>query len=327
MKAERLFYLDFIRAISILLIVIYHFDAALRFSFTGTLIENQLVGAFGVSLFLILSGASLMHVYQNDFSLKDFYSRRFLAIFPIFWVSYFIFFIYLHYIKSSAIPYINPWAFVLTIIGMDGYLSEIMPTYYILGEWFLGMIILFYIFFPIIRWCVISHPEIFVILSSIIFIFTVESYSYPFYIWRFPLTRLPEFLFGVYFIYYMKNVQLYKMLVVFCIYMAIFVTDKSGIYNAIIINLSVFIVLALLGNSIEFPKIRYPFILISKYSYSIFLVHHIVIYELAGHLAGKQVGFLEASCLFVGLCVVILVIAVFVYKLSHVMIKKYGRLK
>ena len=40
--------------------------------------------------------------------------------------------------------------FIYTIIGLDGYLYYRIKTYFILGEWFLGAIIIIYILYPLL---------------------------------------------------------------------------------------------------------------------------------------------------------------------------------
>ena len=88
---ERIFYLDFIRTIAVILIIITHYNAAFVFGLEPALTDRCVitefpfgiyVGDLGVSLFLIISGAALMYVYEGDFDIKLFYKKRFWAIYP-----------------------------------------------------------------------------------------------------------------------------------------------------------------------------------------------------------------------------------------------------
>ena len=156
MKKERLFYLDFVRAIAAVSIVITHFNA--RFLLLNlptpekavitTTVSNIYIGNWGVSLFFIISGAALMYVYEEKCDLKTFYKKRFFSIYPMFWIAYFFAFCYLFYVNKAipggGAPKKN---FILSIIGFDGLMAENVQTFYILGEWFLGAIILMYVFF------------------------------------------------------------------------------------------------------------------------------------------------------------------------------------
>ena len=92
MNQRRVFYLDFIRVVSILFIFIYHFNIAMEdfnISVPFSLLTNTCnvtLGHIGVSLFLLLSGASLTYTYPKYKTLKEFYKKRFLSIFPAFWL-------------------------------------------------------------------------------------------------------------------------------------------------------------------------------------------------------------------------------------------------
>ena len=86
MKKERLFWLDFIRAFATFMIVLTHFNAIYVYNVYPTTpekavitmnIANIYIGGFGVSLFLIVSGASLMYVYEEKCDVLKFYKKRF----------------------------------------------------------------------------------------------------------------------------------------------------------------------------------------------------------------------------------------------------------
>ena len=42
--------------------------------------------------------------------------------------------------------------FFFSLIGLDGYLSYRITTYFIVGEWFLGAIIIIYALYPLLLW-------------------------------------------------------------------------------------------------------------------------------------------------------------------------------
>ena len=120
MKKERLFYLDFIRAISTLIIVITHYNAVFFWGRTpGTELWSKLVtpkdvfnlyiGNLGVSLFFIISGATMMYVYgqKDKIDLKTFFKKRFMSLYPMFWIAYIACFLYLFYVNkgfSTSVP-------------------------------------------------------------------------------------------------------------------------------------------------------------------------------------------------------------------------------
>ena len=161
-KRERLYYLDFIRAISTIVIVLTHFNAIYLYNVSPvrpecaviTLwVSNIYIGAFGVSLFLIISGAALMYVYgERKFDWKRFYKQRFLTIYPMFWIAYFGVFLYHTYKYGGIMQGIPKKNIIFTILGMDGLmLNAGVRVFYLIGEWFLGCIVLIYAVFPLIR--------------------------------------------------------------------------------------------------------------------------------------------------------------------------------
>src|SRR5208282_2019403 len=160
---ERVLYLDFVSAVAICLIITTHFNAhALLLGIidkpifwkTSFGIDQSFLGNIGVSLFIIISGASLMLSTKESFDARTFYKKRFLAIYPLFWLTYAAAFVTLLFVYR-ALP-VNAgaslWTFVLTITGLDGFLLYTRPNFYLLGEWFLGFIVIMYIFFPVLRY-------------------------------------------------------------------------------------------------------------------------------------------------------------------------------
>lgn len=52
------------------------------------------LGSYGVTLFFIVSGAVLMYIYgDKEIDLASYYKKRFLGIYPMFWLAFAIFFI------------------------------------------------------------------------------------------------------------------------------------------------------------------------------------------------------------------------------------------
>ena len=87
-RKPRLFYLDWVRGLSAILIVITHFN-------NPYLVEHPIfanspfgiyIGSLGVSQFLIISGAALMYSHEDaeKLDLKKFYWKRCKSIFPMF---------------------------------------------------------------------------------------------------------------------------------------------------------------------------------------------------------------------------------------------------
>lgn len=288
-KRKRVFGFDFIRMIATISIVIIHYNAIYLYmnpqrtdlKVLTNAVSNIYLGSWGVSLFFILSGASLMYVYQSKLDLKIFYKKRFLSIYPMFWIAYIIallvqFYLYKGFSFVNA-PIFN---FILTIIGFDGNLMTVVPTFYILGEWFLGCIIAMYIIFPLLRSMVNDIPIITGILIMCIFVYMEKYYSLPLAKDVIFLTRLPELCFGMYFVKFIKKVNIPIFIVSIIIFILNWIikpqfsSDIQVLYVGIAsFNILMFISYYLKNSKMIVDLSNY----ISKYSYAIFLTHHVII--------------------------------------------------
>ncbi|WP_052098908.1 acyltransferase family protein [Paenibacillus stellifer] len=278
-KKERLFYLDFIRALSVLSIVIFHFNASLGTRTIGIIkiffdtYPNGNLGRIGVSLFFIISGAALMYTYKNDFAIKKYIKKRFLSIYPIFWTAYalvLLYYFYKYYALNPFSPQVPKWTFVLSILGMDGYLVALIPNYYMIGEWFLGCIILLYICFPFLRILLMKFPKTLIFCSVSIYFVVVQFYFFNIQIDYNILTRLPEFIFGMCFVQYIKKVNIYQFIISTLIVVLLFTKEINIPYMYIITitGISLFFLLAYIGQLIKIEKIKKPFIIISNSTFA-----------------------------------------------------------
>ena len=168
MKRERLFYLDLIRAISMLLIVIYHFPLSFYVG-TADVLHSTVNGRWGVAVvyvFFMISGASLFYRYGTEERLDAaaYYKRRIISIYPLFYLAYILGFMYVFWARGRVYEYVPGWAMIWTVLGMDGYLNSILPTFTMVGEWFLGAIIIVYALFPLLRIGMRKNAELMLLL-------------------------------------------------------------------------------------------------------------------------------------------------------------------
>lgn len=92
-KKERIKSFDLIRCISMLIIVIYHWECTYeQLNVNGyhqylPLIKGIDWGRVGVTMFFMLSGASLQYNYsERKLQWIDFYKKRWISIFPMFYM-------------------------------------------------------------------------------------------------------------------------------------------------------------------------------------------------------------------------------------------------
>lgn len=320
MKKERIFYLDSIRAIATISILLTHFNAIYIFSYPDQIDKVVLtgrvfgiyIGDFGVSLFFIISGAALMYVYGEKLDLKKFYLKRFKSIFPMFWLAYILAFLYFFYINKAIPAGIPQKNILLSVVGFDGYLNSLgvhIPNFYILGEWFLGAIVLLYLLFPVLRWGVKKHPIICAVCVGILYLIGAVLYNGNLTKSCIIVNRVPEMIFGMYFIEYIKKVDI--KLSILAIGICIINTFANVPFNSTIqttyVGISAFLLLVYLSKYIKNFFMIGICEVISKYSYAIFLVHHVIIQEVTKSYDMAKISRCDSYVLFI-LCSIIIIL-------------------
>ena len=324
---ERIEYLDFVRAIAVILIIITHYNAAYVFGREVPAFEKCIitefpfgiyVGDLGVSLFLIISGAALMYVYEEKLELVKFYKKRFIAIFPMFWMAYIVAVLPKLGVWKNAGIDIPRWRILVTLVGMDGYLSEFGQGFYVLGEWFLGFIILFYMVFPLLRTCMAKNEALTWIMVIIAYIITLKYYDFNFEISKFIFARLPELCFGMSFMKHRVNPRWYMVIPAFAV-LAVNTLVQPRIMRIIpitYVGIAMFVAMVFVSNIIKGKKIRTVCSWLSKYSYAIFLVHYVIIEYIQAYFDLDGITIIKNYILFVITFIVILIIA-YILQGSH----------
>ena len=314
LKKNRIFYLDFVRAIATIAIILTHFNALYVYNVMTpapqkaviTLnVANIYIGAFGVSLFFIISGAALMYVYDNKIEIPKFYKKRLMGIYPMFWMAFIFAAIYRYHLQGtlgSGAPIKN---FIYTVLGIDMYVANFgIVTFAQVGEWFIAVIIMMYLLFPLLRWAVRKNPiiafgvaVIVAIISTVLWDKSIEVFA-----------RVPEFMFGMIFVKYIKKVN-WKMVIPAVVIIALNTVFKPTWYNnfqTFYIGVSSFIILVFIAQFIKVRWIQNICSVISKYSYACFLVHHFIIYRVAERVdlnnisrRGSYMLFMWTLCLIV----------------------------
>lgn len=315
---ERLKYVDVIRFIAVCLIVISHFNLSLPvadISIYGNpyLVKSEFLhgsfGTLGVSLFFIISGVTLYYNYGDEIDVKQFMKKRFLGIYPTFWCSYILVFLILFF-KNKQFWFVDvpKWRFGLTLLGMDGYFRYLGNNFYLIGEWFLGCIIIFYILFPVLRICVNKYPLPTVVLAVILYVLTAVCNPFKVGITYNIIIRICDFLFGMLWAKYMRdrrvNVKVFLLSILYLMTSSLIGKVGVSIFIITIFGWALFIALVFLFERIDFSK-AYIIKLIGKYSYEIFLLHHVCISLYVNNFRGHDYSLYEGLVLFAGLIVLI----------------------
>lgn len=302
MRKERLYYLDLIKLIAVAAVFMIHYKKALESS--GISFSNQILpetvfslylGAYGVSLFFIVSGAVLMYMYgDRNIDLGVYFKKRFLGIYPMFWLAFALFFV----VKWLCQPHfergIRRGTILFTLLGIDGQAGIYTPTFYMLGEWFLAVIIVLYILFPVLKKLMLRAPWLTLIIFTALTLLSVYTWNDDILsVDAFFFHRIPEFLFGMAFVQYIKKVKWY-MLVPALIILAVFGIYKFPNLNymvrVMVVGIASFIVWAYIFSFMKGKWVEKLSKFIDKYCYPIFLTHHIIMLLLLPFWSGSGFG-------------------------------------
>ncbi|MDB5119526.1 MAG: Peptidoglycan/LPS O-acetylase OafA/YrhL, contains acyltransferase and SGNH-hydrolase domain [Sphingobacteriales bacterium] len=304
-------------------------------------------GFIGVDFFFVLSGFIITYVHFADLhtpssdSLKNFFKKRFLRIYPIYWVVAFI--TLLIYIKST------PWFLKDASLTMDlaspVILKFVAESFLLIPNenmrlvgvaWTLSYEVLFYIMFAF----GIAFGFKFAKITSLIWIFLVLSYNLispvktEYLSFLFNVIVL-EFLFGCVVAYFIRKKIKISAFILFPILILLFLLLLKNIhinglvFNRNLINVSLmglfFAIITYLAvgfdktnTTVKFPAVL---ILIGDASYSIYLSHNMFLSALT-KLYGKLNPHYSTTGYMAFVATIIFIVTVVLGILIHLLVEK-----
>lgn len=305
MEKKRWNYIDALRVLSLLMIVLYHYEVELgsggqvqvpEYMYAG---KNLHMAMIGVSLFFMISGFGLIYENRNGFCLKTYIKKRFIRIMiPFYVVSLLAVFGKMMFMAGPVFEETIPkWHIVFTLLGLDGYLKEYgIATFSLgVGEWFIGCIILMYLCFPLLRKAMMKNVQWTMGIATLCFLLTATFYKGEIPSYYFFGIKVYDFIVGMYLAMKLKNPSSRMTLPALAVVVSLLVWPyKIGINENMI--LIIFVVgIFVLFFSLESWRISDKLFgnrgikLLSGYSYEIFLVHHWGIILMNQILAPKTV--------------------------------------
>ncbi len=289
-KIEKIPGITFAKAICALGIILFHYAFYTKSSYK--ILYSTVNGSFGsifVSVFFAISGILLYRNYPQISNLKTYFYKRWKSIFPPFYLCFAYFFLQSAIRKGKFFYGPEPIRLLLSLFGLDGYLAYRIPNYYLVGEWFLGAIILLYVLYPILLWITkkIGWQWTLVILIGGWYLALSSGY-FHISAFRNLLTCCISFYTGIVFEIHhnkiFKNPVLCVIAITVFVLCAVIPIDKSNVFVSIVLiwlqGYSMLIVFVYLGNYIMVYRIRFIFQSIGNLSFCIFLFQHRVINDL-----------------------------------------------
>lgn len=287
MKRPRLFYLDLIRTVALICILIIHFNASVTgyFTlphklFTSTLPFGIYLGDFGSTLFFIVSGASLCYTAPEHFEPAAFYKKRVRAVYPMFWLAWVICFSIRFVTRPGYYAGARTVTLILTVLGLDNFAVAagwVGQDFACVGEWFLGSILFLYLLFPLLLYGYRKRPWLTFAITCVIGV-SVHLAGWDA---RLVAIHLPEFFLGMLLVGISRNRQI--LLGITAAALLGIQTLLGGWDTKIVCALFgalVFVLLILAADLVDFGPVRRVCALLGKYSYAVFLVHHVIILRL-----------------------------------------------
>lgn len=328
-KKERVTSFDFIRCFATFCILIFHFliNSNGKHIYPDSLFFfNYDVAQVGVSLFFILSGAALYYNDNKKKNLKDYYKNRFLAIFPMFYVAYIMIFLISFWNEGNIPVGIPIQNLLLTLIGMDGFLSYKIPCFPMVGEWFLGCIIILYIVYPLIKYFIKKKPIIAFSIMTTFYVILCLNYNFEMWMIFNPLVRFLEFSFGVLYIELYNrgkigNIKKFSLItfIISAVFTAAMLYAPIPIHQMFLITLggcSLFTMMMELGKLIKNKFLINILKLGSKYSFAIFLVHHYIANYVRYHFI-NNLRLFECILAFAIYIILVLIAAKIVFEITN----------
>ena len=288
---KRLNYLNVIRLVSFAVIICFHIvvelaDRKLLGAGTETMYSNCNLhfATAAVSLFFMISGASLMlsSGVQKTFRIGAYYKKRAQRILIPYYVASLIpFVISCHGRIPAGIP---KWTVLLNLFAMDGY-AKILGfnvMYLVIGEWFLGCLMLIYLVFPLLRFLVVRFPRAVFLIATAVYVLLVFWDPFPIPAEYNVLFKGYDFLLGMYLFLYGERISKKVLFAVvpFVLWMLFLPVElpMAAICRITVFAAAVFILAQKLEPVFASGR-RFGSICagLCRYSYEIFLIHHLVI--------------------------------------------------
>ena len=294
-KRTRVFYFDLIRAFSCLCIMTVHFNASVsgwsngQFLYPNSLVPNYYLhgqvylGGIGVSLFFMLSGATLMMNYHG--TCKQFYLKRFKSIYPMFWIAYAAVAM-IDFMLSRSLGSTDYKLLPLALAGLDGYLATLGFTpygFYKIGEWFFGCLVLLYLLFPVVHACLQRQP-VMTAVGSVVFAAVLSMACERFLSYHCsglePWFKVPEMVLGMLFVKYALDRKALLLTVISGIGVGIVYLLRLPVNALVLCTLMccfLFSLLTCLAGFVRIDAVRTLVSRFAKLSYPIFLTHHWIV--------------------------------------------------
>ena len=320
--------LDIIRITAILMIFVFHFYEAYGFTDSRFYIyKNGGWGAVGTTMFYILSGYLL-----TLGSMKAFYKRRFLSIFPAFYIAFIMAYLFEAHLRGYFTFAGSLKKLMYTLLGIDGYVGYFgISSYALVGEWFTAIIIAIYIIYPLLRYALNHFKWTATILILLAYLANLKYGIFSFSPDATIFTGLLMFWIGMLFARYQDKLHKVWFIAIPLIMPIILIINVKLPYYPLIwknlLGISLFLVIELITYKCLSIKplpgiISKPITYLSGVSYAIYLTHHYIIYKYRYLKGFIDAGPYTLAVTFTAILGLVLVISILITFLTNIITRK-----
>lgn len=307
---SKLFRFDWIRGLAMIFVIITHFNETLINLNMDSPCIHLFMGKrvsfsqMGVILFLLMSGTlSVMSLERGlpesgkmeKRAVLTYYKKRMLSILPLYYLAYIV--AYIVFMSPDKIQFHG--SMIFTLFGLDGYLSLYhIPTFYLVGEWFIGMIIICYLVCPLLYQAIRKYPKITFCVLVIYYLLVMNFYPFARNKETDAMLRVVDFAIGMYFGIYVKKIPravaaiALAITVVFCSVGARF----DYMYSVLIQGVALYCILWFVGDFLQtisvkpIAKLKSIFAIWAKYSFAVYMIHKMIIDQVLTPFEGNAAG-------------------------------------
>lgn len=335
---KRIKHFDVLRVICFLAIIFYHMVAQLPINgicsheailpFVAN--ANMQLGTFAVSIFFMISGASLMYTTREKLELGMFYLKRYIRLLIPFYVVTFMYYVVNAIrVRDWAGVYIGGipvWKWIFTILGMDEWVSMhgIETFSRGIGEWFLGALVILSFLFPLLRFLMLKNQKVFMTIATLLYLIVIFNYNSDVLIYMSLPVKGFDFVLGMWFGLNWEKInpkwEYVTVPIVILYLVSPFAFPINEALKILILAFAFLVSFSFLEDNLQNCKM--PIVnWLSKYSYELFLVHHIVIYALTPYQPTFIDGIEDILILFAVELVIIFIVAIVAKFISDRLIK------
>lgn len=311
---KKLYFLDALRFIAFLCVIMYHFIIELHLKEIYVFHNPQffyfmhVTTTMGVGLFFMISGAGLMlSSSDHSFHLKTYYRKRFFRICVPFYLVYISYLCFLFLIRRGwpLSNELSPWKIIFTLTAMDEYLALWGCSTFTLGigEWFLGALMLMYLIFPLLRICMLRNQFLTLGAATVFYFIFVINYPFSTPAYMNFFVKIYDFIIGMFLIgtyHKIGKKSLFVTLPLTGIFLFVNISiPLPEAFKITILCTAVFLLAVQAENLISSCKPVCRLLeLVRQYSFEVYLVHHIIIYQFGTYFAQKLFSRKEVLLLF-----------------------------